>query len=211
MFTTHSRPVRSAKPSAPAGTKRKPLDKKLYCLDTTQRIPLALRPKLWEEPHAESFWELFYDLIIVVAFIRLSSGKYNLTPAGLTTTSVLFLNFWSCWSMTNMYITSFAQNDVFHRLYYSGHIALTFVMTMYLGHAEFSFFIFNVQARDFSLASIAIRVLTSIMWFHVLCKIPRGLSAAGRARLRRSTLVKLVGLGASMTCFALVACRAGQG
>ncbi|KAH8097258.1 phosphatase [Aureococcus anophagefferens] len=39
------------------------------------RIPLALRPKLWEEPHAESFWELFYDLIIVVALIRLSSGN----------------------------------------------------------------------------------------------------------------------------------------
>ena len=68
--------------------------------------PLALRPKLWEEPHAESFWELFYDLIIVVAFIRLSSGKYNLTPAGLTTTSVLFLNFWSCWSMTICLLSS---------------------------------------------------------------------------------------------------------
>ena len=205
MFTTHSRPVRRAKASAPAGAKRNPLEFKRYCLDTTQRIPLALRPKLWEEPHAESFWELFYDLIIVVAFIRLSSGKYNLTPAGLTTTSVLFLNFWSCWSMTNMYITSFAQNDVFHRLFYSGHIALTFVMTMYLGHDEFSFFIFNVQARDFSRVSIAIRILTSIMWLHILCKVPHGLSAAGRARLRRSTLVKLVGLAASMTCFALVA------
>ena len=41
---------------------------------TREKIPIALRPKLWDKPHAESFWELFYDLIIVVAFIRISSG-----------------------------------------------------------------------------------------------------------------------------------------
>ena len=73
---------------------------------TREKIPIALRPKLWDKPHAESFWELFYDLIIVVAFIRISSGKHNLTGWGIATTSAIYLNFWSSWMIVNIYATA---------------------------------------------------------------------------------------------------------
>ena len=81
--------------------------------------------------HEETFWELFYDLIIVVVFMRLSVVKYELTPGGIGTTAAIFLNFWSCWSLLNTYATMLHTNDVVHRLYYAFHIACTFFMAVY--------------------------------------------------------------------------------
>ena len=44
--------------------------------------------------HEETFWELFYDLIIVVVFIKLGYIKYEVTAFGFMTTLSIFLNFW---------------------------------------------------------------------------------------------------------------------
>mmetsp|Transcript_888 Transcript_888/g.2611 ORF Transcript_888/g.2611 Transcript_888/m.2611 type:complete len:640 (+) Transcript_888:187-2106(+) len=169
-----------------------------------KQAPIALRPKLWMEPHAESFWELFYDLIIVVAFIRLSSVKYMLTPAGIATTAVQFMNFWSCWVIMNYYVTSFAQNDILHRLFYTANLAACFAMVMFVGHADYEVFKFHVQARDFSLASIVPRAVSVFMWAHVYWKLPHGLTASARLQLRRATLVKLLGLCCAIACFLMV-------
>ena len=78
-------------------------------------------------------------------------------------------------------------------------------MVIFLGVADWDFFNFNIQARDLSIASAAIRGLSVVMWTHVLLKTPRGLSARAAARLRRSVALKIVGLLVAAGCFCAVA------
>ena len=42
----------------------------------------------------ETYFEGFYDLIIVVVFIKLGYIKYEVTAFGFMTTLSIFLNFW---------------------------------------------------------------------------------------------------------------------
>jgi low temperature requirement protein LtrA len=64
-------------------------------------VMLHRDPVVHEEPHRETFFELFYDLIMVVVFIKLSFLKYSLSAEGLFAVFTLFANFWSCWSLLN--------------------------------------------------------------------------------------------------------------
>ena len=50
--------------------------------------------KVHEENHDETYFELFYDLIIVVVFIKLGYIRYEVTSFGFFTTFAIFLNFW---------------------------------------------------------------------------------------------------------------------
>jgi hypothetical protein len=72
-------------------------------VDYSHRLVVMLNrdPVVHEEPHRETFFELFYDLIMVVVFIKLSFLKYNLSAEGLFAVFAFFANFWSCWSLLN--------------------------------------------------------------------------------------------------------------
>lgn len=98
------------------------------------------KPQLLEEPHEETFFELFYDLLIVAAFSKLSYLKYDMTLNGILTVAAIFSNFWSCWSLMNCYVTMLHTEDMVHRFYYVGHITASFVMAITVDHPDHSFF-----------------------------------------------------------------------
>ncbi|KAJ1456108.1 hypothetical protein M885DRAFT_616638 [Pelagophyceae sp. CCMP2097] len=187
-----------------------------------KRVAVARAPKFHDEPHDETFWELFYDVILVVVFIKLSYVKYELNASGLATVGGLFANFWSCWSLLNIYVTMLHGNDLLHRAYYSFHIArtgaevgttqhgpraaCTFFMALYLGHANWAFFNFKEQAYYISIVSIAprsvIRLGMILMWLYTMA-----LSPAGHAmrHVARQIGIKLFAISASVCLFSVAA------
>jgi hypothetical protein len=104
-------------------------------------------PALLEEPHEETFFELFYDLILVVVFIDLGYLKYNMTASGLLTVAVIFSNFWSCWSLMNCYATMLHTEDMLHRVYYVAHITTSFIMAITIQHPSHDFFNYSAMVN----------------------------------------------------------------
>jgi low temperature requirement protein LtrA len=86
-------------------------------------------PTVYQE---ETFFELFYDLIIVVVLMKLSYLKNDFTWTGFFTDVALFSNFWSCWSMLNVYVTMAYQEDGLHRAYFVLHITAACVMCIFV-------------------------------------------------------------------------------
>ncbi|KAH8057512.1 carboxylic ester hydrolase [Aureococcus anophagefferens] len=117
-------------------------------------IRIAHRPDNHESEHPETYWELFYDLILVVVFMRLSAVKYNPSATGYATTVALFLSFWSSWSLLNVYLTKFAADDVLHRFFLAFHVVSSYVAATFLSHVDYEFFDFNHQATYFATATI---------------------------------------------------------
>ena len=67
-----------------------------------QKVKAVHSPAMHEHHHEETFFELFYDLIIVVVLMKLSYLKYEFTWFGIFTVVAIFGNFWSCWSNLNV-------------------------------------------------------------------------------------------------------------
>ena len=86
--------------------------------------------------------------------------------------------------MMNYYVTSFAQNDIVHRLFYSAHIACTFFQVVLLAERDHDFFVFNVQAVDLSIASLVVRLVSLAMWSHVFFLPPHGLGVSAKQKIR---------------------------
>jgi low temperature requirement protein LtrA len=110
-------------------------------------VSIRREPMLLEEPHEETFFELFYDLILVVVFIKLSYLKYDMTGSGILTVAAIFSNFWSCWSLMNCYATMLHTEDMIHRLYYVFHITASFIMAITIQHPSYSFFSYHQMVR----------------------------------------------------------------
>jgi ribosomal protein L17 len=110
-------------------------------------VTVRREPTLLEEPHDETFFELFYDLILVVVFIKLSYLKYDMTVNGILTVAAIFSNFWSCWSLMNCYATMLHTEDMIHRLYYVFHITASFIMAITIQHPSYSFFSYHQMVR----------------------------------------------------------------
>jgi len=107
-----------------------------------------LRPQsLLEDYHEETFYELFYDLILAVVFIKLSYLKYDLTFEGALSVGALFANFWSCWSLLNVYVSMLHTEDVLHRAYYVAHIIASFFMAISIQNPEFTTFNFHYMVN----------------------------------------------------------------
>lgn len=66
------------------------------------KIKRVHQPTVHSHHHEETFFELFYDLIIVVVLMKLSYLKYEFTWFGIFTVIAIFGNFWSCWSNLNV-------------------------------------------------------------------------------------------------------------
>lgn len=122
------------------------------------------RPMVHVHHHEETFFELFYDLIIVVVLMKLSYLKYDFTMHGFFTVCAIFANFWSCWSFLNVYVTMVHQEDGVHRIYYALHVCMSFVMCIATEHPNYDFFDFKYQAFFLIISSIITRMLTVIMW-----------------------------------------------
>ena len=56
-------------------------------------LKVARDQRVHEDAHEETFFELFYDLILVVVFIKLSYLKYDMTIDGVLTVGAVFANF----------------------------------------------------------------------------------------------------------------------
>ena len=67
-----------------------------------RKIKRVHMPLAHSHHHEETFFELFYDLIIVVVLMKLSYLKYEFTWFGVFTVVAIFGNFWSCWSNLNV-------------------------------------------------------------------------------------------------------------
>jgi hypothetical protein len=91
-------------------------------------------------------------------------SQYEFTWFGFWTVVAIFSNFWSCWMLLNLYITMAHQEDAVHRLYYSLHVVMSFVMCMATEHPMFSFFDFGYQGFFLVMASILCRFCTFGMW-----------------------------------------------
>ncbi|KAH8068505.1 carboxylic ester hydrolase [Aureococcus anophagefferens] len=158
-------------------------------------IRIAHRPDNHESEHPETYWELFYDLILVVVFMRLSAVKYNPSATGYATTVALFLSFWSSWSLLNVYLTKFAADDVLHRFFLAFHVVSSYVAATFLSHVDYEFFDFNHQATYFATATIVNRLGLVGVWAHVAAR------ARHRERFMQDTGLKLLGLGLSIVLF----------
>lgn len=95
------------------------LQKSMVCCgEDVSVVKWASKPvikKLGEE-REETYLELFYDLIIVVVFIRLGILlKYAPTIRGYFIVFVLFSIFWSQWCMFSHYVTLLHGEDLKHR------------------------------------------------------------------------------------------------
>lgn len=106
------------------------------------------RPVLRYYNHEETFYELFYDLVLAVAFIKLSYLKYNMSLSGMATGFAIFANFWSCYSLFVVYVAMFHINDVTHRIYYIAHIATSIGMVISIGNSQFNFFNFKYMVSN---------------------------------------------------------------
>mmetsp|Transcript_50693 Transcript_50693/g.64944 ORF Transcript_50693/g.64944 Transcript_50693/m.64944 type:complete len:1082 (-) Transcript_50693:161-3406(-) len=133
-------------------------------INPTRIMVFNPNPVLHIHSHEETFFELFYDLIIVVVLMKLSFLKNDFTWIGFWTVVAIFSNFWSCWSMLNIYVTMGHQEDGLHRLYYAFHLTAACIMCVFTEHPDHSFFSFSTQAYYFTLTGIGSRALTLIMY-----------------------------------------------
>ena len=129
-------------------------------------VSLVREPLVLEEPHDETFFELFYDLIVVVVLIKLAYLKHDMTFSGVLTVFTVFANFWSCWSLMNTYATMLHAEDLLHRLYYTLHIAVTFFMALTISDPDYSFFDWGRMGWYHAGASVVCRAVTVLMWAH---------------------------------------------
>jgi len=115
--------------------------------------------------HEETFFELFYDLIIVVVLMKLSYLKYDFSWEGFFTVVAIFANFWSTWSLLNVYVTMIHQEDMLHRFFYALHVVMSFIMCLALEHPDFNFFDYGYQAFFLVVSGIILRMSLVAMWF----------------------------------------------
>ena len=66
------------------------------------------------------------------------------------TVSSIFANFWSCWSLMNLYATMLHTEDLLHRLYYVAHIFTSFLMAVAIDHPDHTFFAHRESERPWS-------------------------------------------------------------
>lgn len=118
--------------------------------------------------HEETFFELFYDLIIVVVLMKLSYLKYDFSAHGFFTVVAMFGNFWSVWSLLNVYITMVHQEDAVHRLFYALHTMMAFIMCIATEHPNYPFFEFHYQAFFFVMSGIISRFFIFFMWLYYM-------------------------------------------
>ena len=88
------------------------------CGERIQLSKFAAKPiiKPLGQEREETYLELFYDLVIVVVFMRMGILlKYEPTTLGFFTVAVLNSIFWSQWCMFSHYVTLLHGEDLKHR------------------------------------------------------------------------------------------------
>jgi hypothetical protein len=107
---------------------------------------------------------VFLKCVYAPPRLLLPFSQYDFTWFGFWTVVAIFSNFWSCWNLLNIYVTMVHQEDAVHRVYYSLHVMMSFVMCMACEHPMFSFFDFGYQGFFLVMASILCRFCTFAMW-----------------------------------------------
>jgi hypothetical protein len=90
----------------------------------------------------------------------LSYLKYDLTFQGALSVGALFANFWSCWSLLNVYVTMLHTEDVLHRFYYVAHIITSFFMAISIQNPEFTTFNFHYMVTHVEFCCLLFLILT---------------------------------------------------
>lgn len=100
------------------------------------------------EFHHESIYELLYDFILMIIYIKLGNIFINdYSTSGFLVISFIFCNFMSCWFLFNSYITMLHHKDALHRFYYILHIISTLLLVISIENPQFDSFNMKYMVR----------------------------------------------------------------
>ena len=127
----------------------------------------ALKPKIKKlgSEHEETYLELFYDLIIVVVFMRLGTLlRREPTTRGVFVVFTLYSVFWSQWCLFSYYVTMLDSNDIKHRFLYIAHILSVFFCGIFILHEDSDGFSVELSGIGMSGACAVVRFILAVHW-----------------------------------------------
>ena len=132
--------------------------------------PKPLEDKKEVHHRAETWNELFYDLIFVAAAIQIGLIlKCELSSVNVSQAAVLFLILRTTWEHLMLYQNRFDSADMLHYTFYLLQAMCAYVMTLHLSILDSDDHHWNAHdnVKAFSIAAAFARFLNVIMYFHV--------------------------------------------